>query len=524
MSVPLPSWSSVQPFLPEVVLVGTMVLGLLFPVFSPRRSTLGAGVLAAVGVFAAILALFTVDAVGAAGQATAGASYFGGLLVMDPFAWFLKLAILVFAFIIIALWAFTSRETFAQGDAPEFFTLLLAATVGMCLMTSTAHLLMMFMAVEMASLPSYVLAGFRKTRRSGAEAALKYVLFGAVCSAIMLYGMSLVYGLAGTLDLNAIAGQLLAGPAASGLLTASVVAILVGIGFKIAMVPVHFWAPDVFEGTHIDIAAFLSVASKAGGLALLLRVVMALVEPGVGADMAWLPAALLVLGAITCTWGNLAAFAQNNIKRLLAYSSIAHAGYMLLGMAIVVGARPMDAAEALLFYLFAYVFMNAGVFVAAAAIRQQTGAEDITGYAGLSRRSPVLAAAMVVFLFSLIGIPMTVGFGAKLKLFLVLFNASHWIGYAAVLVLGVNTVLAAFYYFRVIRQMYLAPAPEAEGLEGRGMLASLTPTVALAALLVVPNIGLFVAYSWLDDQSHTFSSMHAVDMTKLPAGDVASDR
>jgi NADH-quinone oxidoreductase subunit N len=525
MSNLIPAWSSLQPFLPEVMLVGGMGLALTLPIISPKKNALGVGIAAALAVFLALGCLLAVNSMsGPSGvmqvnpaTGSVGGAYFHGLLIMDPFAWFFKLIVLVFLLIVIGLWALTTREFMGPGDAPEFFTLLLAAGTGICLMGSTANLLMIFLAIEMASLPSYVLAGFRKTERAGAEAAMKYVLFGAVCSAIMLYGMSVLYGVYGTLDVGQIgqlAGQkefVTRAAGAQGLIVAlSLVALLVGIGFKIAMVPVHFWAPDVFEGTHIDVAAFLSVASKAGGLALLLRVVynlLAVPHSATGGNSMqqgeWLAVAILVLGSVTCFWGNLAAYAQNNIKRLLAYSSIAHAGYMMLAIATVVGQIPGKATEGLLFYLFMYLFINGGAFVVAGAVKQRIGTEDIRGYAGLGRRSPILAACMVIFLFSLVGIPMTVGFGAKLKLFQVLYDSHHWIGYTGLAVLAVNTVIAAFYYFRIIRQMYLATSDAPA-------VAELNPATLLAVMLVVPNVALFVAYGWADTQVKTFAQIRLV--------------
>lgn len=534
----LPAWSSLQPFLPEMVLTGGIVLVLIIPIISPKKNALGVGIAAGIAVFLALACLLTVQSMGLLATdplaGTVGGSYLGGLLVMDPFAWFFKFIVLLFVLIVIGLWALTTRALMGPGDAPEFFTLLLSATVGICLMGSTSNLLMMFLAIEMASLPSYILAGFRKTERLGAEAALKYVLFGAVCSSIMLYGMSLLYGQFGTLDIGRMNLAALDPQSPGALLTTlSLVGLLVGIGFKIAMVPMHFWAPDVFEGTHMDVAAFLSVASKAGGLALLLRVVYLLLVPtgdteglalfgggvaagGLAGGLAggvamksggWLAVGILAIGTLTCFWGNLAAFAQNNIKRMLAYSSIAHAGYMLLAIATVVGVAPGKAVEGVLFYLFMYLFINGGAFVVAAAIQQRIGSADIRDYAGLGRRSPILAICMVVFVFALVGIPMTVGFGAKLKLFLVMYDSQHWIGYTGLAVLAANTVLAAFYYFRIIKQMYLTTSTEPA-------VAEFNPTTLMAVMLVVPNILLFVAYGWVSDQVHTFAQIHTEVVVK----------
>ncbi len=466
--------------LPEAVLALAAIGTLLAPIFRPRKDLLIAGIGAATGVLAAFVAVFLVRA---ACVQTPG-TLFGGLLVEDSFGWALRMLLLLFSGIVLALWFTDSHDKFLArgqaGDSPEFFLLLLIAILGMSLMVQTTNLLIIFIAVELASLPSYVLAGFRKTHRLGAEAALKYVLFGAAAAAVMAYGMSLLYGLYGTLDLRDITHAALAAPAtpaanhARSLIGAlALAALLVGVGFKIAMVPLHFWCPDVFEGAPIDIATFLAVASKTAGLGLLMRIVMAL-----GPRIEWLGPAVLALGALTCFWGNLAAFPQRNIKRLLAWSSVAHAGYMLMAMSVLLHNQTGSlqwsaAAEALLFYLALYLFMNGGAFVAAAAIAQRlsgptaagmsigvramvppptagpsntlhaTG-EDLADYAGLAKRAPVLAACMLVCLLSLTGIPLTIGFAAKLKVFTVLLNAGTLGGWLGVAALAINTVLAAF--------------------------------------------------------------------------------
>lgn len=507
--IPLPETSELKPFAPEIILVATTVVALLVPVFSPKKNVLAVAAVSVLGVFAALVSLFFV-------WPAAPATYFGDFLTMDPFSWLFKLAVLVFVLIVLALWLTHAKDEFEQhghaGDTPEYFTLMLCATVGMCLMGSTSHLLMIFLAIEMASLPSYVLAGFRKTHKLGAEAAMKYVLFGAASAAVMVYGMSLLYGLFGTLDLADMNVRLLTGTDQI-VFAMGIIGLLVGIGFKIAMFPVHFWCPDVFEGAAIDVTAFLSVASKAAGLALLTRVVTLVAQHGGGVPLEWLPIALLVLGAVTCTWGNLGAYPQTNIKRLLAFSSIGHAGYMILGLCAFVTAKPaaesIGAADAMLFYLLMYVLMNGAAFVAAAAIAQRIAApgrdgEDITNYAGLGRRAPLLALAMLISCLSLVGIPLTVGFATKLKLVIVLFNANHWVAFAAIAALGINTVIGAFIYFRIIRQMYLAESEEPRVIE-------LAPITAVALLLAALNIGVFLFYSPVDHQT----ARHAVLNTAM---------
>lgn len=536
MPILLPTTQDLFPLLPELLLVLAALAVLLIPIFSPKKNILASAIAAAVGLLGALAAV----ALTRNASAYHPGPLFGGLFVIDPFGWSVRLMLVLFTGFVMALWFTDSHDKFLSrgqaGDAPEFFLLLLMALLGMCLMASTTHLMMIFIAIETASLPSYVLAGFRKTHRVGAEAAMKYVLFGAASAAVMVYGISLLYGLFGSLDLRAIGAAIAADPSTlhstRGVLFAlGVAGLLAGIGFKIAMVPMHFWCPDVFEGASIDVTTFLAVASKAAGLALLMRVAVAL------APVAWIAPTLLFLGIITCFWGNLAAYPQANIKRLLAWSSVAHAGYMLIGMSALLtnpspatapGLIPSTGAQVLLFYLFMYIFMNAGAFIAAAAIAQRlTGptdagmsigvtamvpvpppppanidpgtGEEINHYAGLMRRAPILAATMLVFLLSLTGIPLTIGFATKIKLFAALFDTDTPLGWLGVAAVGINTVIAAFYYFRVIKAMYLTPSDGPRLIE-------IAPVTIVALVLAVPNILLFIAYGWVEygAQSHAW--------------------
>jgi NADH-quinone oxidoreductase subunit N len=419
------------------------------------------------------------------------------MLVSDGFAVLWKAMLLVFTIGICFLWRAVAASDTHEGDGPEFFTLLVGATLGMCLMGSTTNLLMIFMAVELASLPSYVLAGFRKTHRLGAEASLKYVLFGAASSAVMVYGLTFLYGLYGTLEVREIARQLAAGGGVSSpaLLTIALFGLVVGVGFKVAAVPLHFWAPDVFEGASVEVSAFLSVASKGAGLVLLLRVLMTAAD-AMGyrhtQPLTALAYAIGILGAVTATVGNTAAFVQENVKRLLAYSSIAHAGYMLCAVSLLFdrSARQTDGAgvngpaQAVLFYLAVYLFMNLGAFAVAAVVARGTGGnESVAAFNGLVRRNPVLAHSMLACLLSLIGLPPLAGFVAKLNLILVLMNNGGW-WWALVAVVAVNSIASAFYYFRIVRAMYVEPATEAAFI-GHPLGVALAAGSALALVLML---------------------------------------
>src|SRR4051794_31589515 len=337
----IPGWAGagtgMRPFAGELVLIATIIAVLIAPFFSKKSNIL----CAAISIVGLLIALALEIFVGTGGQP---GEYFRGLLVVDSFAQLWKILLFTFTIGVIVMWFCTTASSMHEGDGPEFFTLLLSATVGMAIMSSTANLLMLFMAVEMASLPSYVLAGFRKTNRIGAEASLKYVLFGAATSAVMVYGLSILYGLYGTLQVDQLARAMAAsnlGAGGSALLAVALAGLIVGVGFKVSAVPFHFWCPDVFEGASIDVSAFLSVASKGAALALLLRVLMTFAAgagyhnaPGI--SMNALAIVVGVIGAVTATVGNTAAFVQTNIKRLLAYSSIAHAGYMLCALSLLV--------------------------------------------------------------------------------------------------------------------------------------------------------------------------------------------
>ena len=488
----IPGWADLGPFIVEGWLTLTLVSLLLAPFFARRRN-LASFLVALAGLTVALISLLWVKV------PTTTTAPLRGILIADAFALLWKAMLIVFTIGVLFIWRSSTSSDMREGDGPEFFTLLIGATLGMSLMASTTNLLMIVMAVELASLPSYVLAGFRKTHRLGAEASLKYVLFGAACSALMIYGLTFLYGLYGTLDLATIARQVQQGgaPAHPALLTIAFVGLLVGVGFKIAAVPFHFWCPDVFEGASVEVTAFLSVASKGAGLVLLLRVLMTFAEAldyRSAQPLVALAYAVGILGAITATVGNTAAFTQNNIKRLLAYSSIAHAGYMLCAVSLLfnLNGHQTDSttginapAQVLLFYLAVYLFMNLGAFAVAALVHRATGSEDITAFNGLVKRNPILAHSMMACMISLIGLPPFAGFVAKLNLLLVLMNngGGWWI---LVAVIALNSIASAFYYFRVLRAMYVEPAGADQlAFAGHPLGVALAATSALTLILML---------------------------------------
>lgn len=413
--------------------------------------------------------------------------YFTGLMVFDQFAALLRLLLLLFTILVIGLTSLTGIPD--EDDGADFYSLLLGSVVGLLLMVGANHLLMVFLAVEMAGVPGYALSGFLKGRRQSSEAALKFVVYGAGAAGILLYGISLLGGLTGTLELPELAGKLQAvfgaegagmrDPAARTLLLA-VLMVVAGLAFKLSVAPFHFWCPDVFEGSAAEVGGFLSVASKAAAFALLLRFVHALSTPlvaGMGGFYLTLGLGLAVLASLTATLGNLAAYRQQNLKRMLAYSTIAQAGYMLMAVAAVMiflaaasngtisaaeaAPRAARAVEGLVFYLVVYLFMNLGPFAMSALIRNQTFSEEIDDLRGVGQQSPLLAVCMGLCLFSLVGLPPLGGFFAKLAIFASLVDAAALHG-AFWIVLGLaclNTVLSLWYYVNVLRVMTFHPRP-----------------------------------------------------------------
>jgi NADH-quinone oxidoreductase subunit N len=474
---------SLGQFSPELALCGTILVLLLGRLFSLDR-LLPPYLIATVGTLASFLLSYAQFL----GSDPAGGSQemFTGLLVYDKFTVFFRLFLLLFLVFVIALTVLTQIPD--REDGPDFYTLLLGSTVGMMLMVSANHLLMLFLAVEMTSVPSYAMVGFLKGRRRSSEAALKYVVYGAGAAGVMLYGISLLAGLLGTANLPEMAERLnLLSTGAAGVgdptvrtVVLAMLLVLVGIAFKLSVVPFHFWCPDAFEGASAEVAGFLSVASKGAAFALLVRLALAFI--GESPD-AWasvnlsLGISLGVIAAVTATFGNLTAYAQTNMKRLLAYSTIAHAGYMLMAVAAMMvilhggdtsglGDDPRAAATqalgGLLFYLWVYLFMNLGAFAIVALIRNQIFSEEIDDYAGLAGQSPVLCVGMLICMFSLVGLPPLGGFFGKWYVFASVFQAGqvHWSMWAVLGIGVLNTVFSLFYYVRVLKAMFIAPRPE----------------------------------------------------------------
>jgi len=538
---------SIPLFGPELVLCATIVVLLLARVL-PLLDRIPPVVIAFVGAVSALIA-----AVPREGFASLGSiepqEFFTGMLVYDGMTAYFRLFLMAFAVLFVILSQLTGIAD--RDDGQDYFSLVFGATIGMCIMVSANHLLTMFLGVEMASVPSYVLAGIVKGRRRSSEAALKYAVYGAGAAGVMLYGTSLLAGLLGTAHFPTMAQRLvefdLPTRIADRELTVMVLALAglmvgVGLAFKLSAVPFHFWCPDVFEGASAEVAGFLSVASKAAALALLVRVAIGMSyepptsdklgspPPDVAAiqpadlDMpiqlvaqqkaasddssaesatkagpldpvrSFIVTLIGVVSIVTCTFGNLAAYGQRNIKRMLAYSTIAHAGFMMMPVAAAVAlvgmgntAAASEAIAALMLYATIYLFMNLGAFAIIAFMRNSMQSEEIRDYSGLIGRSPLVAVAFTIILFSLVGLPPLAGFWPKLRVLQALFEANTPLLMFVMVVAAANTALSLVYYLRVAKTMCIdreadATRPVALGFFSTAFVLAMTLPVVLYGL------------------------------------------
>jgi NADH-quinone oxidoreductase subunit N len=436
---------------PELSLLGFALLVVLFDLFIRQKRVLAAVSIAGVLVSAG----FTVAMWGTPGEAI-----FNNMLAVDNFALFFKLLLLAAVILVIlASQDYVSKFAKFQG---EYYALMLISAVGMMLLVAAADLIAIYVALELSGISLYVLATFLKDKKS-TEAGLKYLLLGAVASAVLLYGMALVFGFTGTTCLACIA-EFVQGMPGAGLLSnpallLGMVLLAAGFGFKIACFPFQMWVPDVYEGAPTPITAYLSVASKAAGFAVILRVFFVALGSPEWLSLNW-GLMFAILSAITMTVGNVLAILQSNIKRMLGYSSIAQAGYLMVGLATVGMAVGNDAVgqSGLLFFLMSYAVTNLGAFIAVIAISNKIDSDSIDDYAGMRKRAPLLAVALSFCLISLIGLPPTAGLIAKIYIFSgAVQHGLLWL----VIVAVINSCVSAFYYLRVVKVMWLgAPASE----------------------------------------------------------------
>ncbi|MDP9405072.1 MAG: NADH-quinone oxidoreductase subunit N [Actinomycetota bacterium] len=463
--------------MPEFALLGTALLVLLVELFLSGNRKRLVNPLAAGGVLGSFLWVIALAVDGRERQA------FGSMFVVDDYALLFKAFFLGTALFVLFLSYryFTEIRTF-QG---EYYFLLLGSFTGMLLMPSARDLVMIFLALELVSVPGFVMAGLRKFDLRSTEGALKFFIFGVLSAAVLVFGLSIVYGFTGTTDLRGVAeglARFAPGNPREPLLLAAMLFVIVGFGFKISAVPFHFWTPDTYEGSPIPVTAFLSVASKAAGFAGLLQVCFVAFEPL--ADV-WAP----ILGGVavlTMSLGNFTALQQRNIVRLLAYSSVAHAGYIILPFAVVRAGEAQinaQAFSAVLLYLLAYSAMNIGAFACVTAVSRQRPGRQLSDYAGLASHSPGLALALTVFLLSLGGaLPILVGFWAKVYVFRAAAGAGGAGNYVLAAALVVNSIIGMFYYLAVIRTMYMDRAEAPEPIKAD---FALNVTIAVLAAVVL---------------------------------------
>jgi NADH-quinone oxidoreductase subunit N len=471
-------------FGPEMQVAIAALAVFLIDLFLPLRASKH---LAWVALAGCLLPALSVSILGPPEQ-----SLFLGMIAIDSYANFFKVFFLLGAVPVIIL-SYLSLQLEGRRMG-EYYGILLASVFGAILMASSTHFLMLFMSLELLSICSYVLVGYLRTDKRSAEASLKYIIYGSVAAGILAYGLSLLYGLTGSADIASLAAVLWnsehevwtarALEARTAIaLTFGLVLVFAGIAYKMSTIPMHFWAPDVYEGAPTPVTAFLSVLSKAAGFALALRFLSQV--PGGAEKLAavWrlVPwnELMIVVSILTMTLGNLAALWQTNLKRLLAYSSIAHAGYMLMGLTILESPE-VGGIQAVLFYLCAYLAMNFGAFAVIILVENRLGSVDLEGYRGLGRQAPFLSAALTIFIFSLIGIPPTAGFTGKWQLFMGVLDMARPEYYLLAVAAAVNTAVSAYYYLKIVREMYMA--------EGRGAERMVSPM--LGNLLVVAMVAM----------------------------------
>lgn len=454
---------------PELILVAVLCAVLAADLVLPDDRKWAIMPITMVGVVATLVA--TLNLVGSERETL------GGMFVVDSFAVLFKVIFAFAALLVIAM----SHDYLQDDQIPqgEYYLMILCSLLGMMTIASSRDLIPIFISLELITLPAFVLAGLRKRDVRSNEAALKFFLFGVLSAALMLYGMSLVYGITGTTNLAQIATVLAAAPPLREVAILSVFFVIVGFGFKVSAFPFQWWVPDTYEGSPVPVAAFLSVASKTAGFVGLIQI-MSIGFIGLADD--WRPF-LGLLAVLTMTFGNLVALQQTHIIRLLAYSSIGQAGYILLPLGIMSATDPalnQEAFLAAIVYLLIYAFMETGAFAAAVAYGKNGGGFFIKDYAGLFARSPGLALAMTAFLFSLAGVPPFAGWAAKFFVFRAVIDAgAGWLAAA----MAINTVIALFYYANVARQMFFeSPGELPRSIEVPALLRT---TIAITVIVVV---------------------------------------
>ena len=492
--------NSLTHFWPELILTVTVLVAIIADLLYRREDSFKVAWWVLSGL---VLTLF---AVRMSGGALSG--LFMGTIAMDPFANFFKVLVLISTTFVI-LMSFDSADLKGYRVG-EYFSIMAIMAFGLFLMASAIDMIMVYLAIEIVSIMSFFLAGYLKKQQDSNEASLKYVIYGAFSSGIMLYGLSLLFGLTGTtkfFEMREAIAQL--GPEANLALMLSAVFILVGFGYKISAVPFHFWTPDVYEGSPTTITAYLSVAPKAAGFAMLIRFFNQVFGDGfsLGGAETWTalnsipwPQLVAVLAAATMTVGNLVAIQQSSVKRMLAYSSIAHAGYMMMALPIM----SIQGIYGIMMYLVMYLFMNLGAFFVVIYIQGKTGGESYEDFNGLGWTMPFIGVVMALFMFALTGLPPTAGFIGKFYLFAAVIEAGpqfYWLAFFGV----INSVISLYYYVRVVKHMFLDGEPS----DNISMPSSNLVTVLLV-FLAVPSLVLGVYWepvaNWINQSLILLSS------------------
>ena len=482
---------SIEFFVPEIILVIVIIASLITDLFLKKTKTDIVGWVLLIGLIIVGLSIINL-------YDFAPTTLFSDMIVLDPFSSFIKIIILIATLlVIIASWNSNELNNYGKG---EYFTVLGIMVFGLFLMATSVDMLMLYVSIEIVSIMSFILAGYLKLETRSNEAGLKYVIYGAFSSGVMLFGISIIFGLAGSTNYFQIQNSIIAlDDTANASLIFALLMIFTGFGYKISAVPFHFWTPDVYEGSPTTITAYLSIAPKAAGFAMIIRFFHQVFSDGYGlnldmvgaTDMPW-PEIIGLLAVVTMTLGNLVAIQQKSIKRMLAYSSIAHAGYMMLALPVL----SFDAIEAVMIYLVVYLFMNLGAFFIVIMVKNNTGGETFDDFQGLGWKMPFVGGAMTLFMLSLTGLPPTAGFVGKLYIFKSLIGAGeefYWLVFFG----GVNSVISLYYYFNVVKVMYLS------GERSENILYPSKPIFGLLIITAMPSLLLGLYWnplvSWIKD-------------------------
>ncbi len=492
--------ASVGYFLPEIYLSVLFMLLIVIDLMAKGRKNNLLSITALAGLAGSFLFIVPQHSMQAG-------EFFFGMYVLDEFALFFKYFFVVSGMLTVIITMADEQFDSEVRSMGEYYALVVAMVIGMIMMASSSDLLMIFLSMELVSFSAYILTGYFKRNLQSSEAALKYLVYGAVSSGLMVYGFSLIYGMTAQTNLIRISAELAAHGYDPLVMILATLLIIAGFGYKIGAVPFHFWSPDVYEGAPTPITALLSVASKAAGFALLVRFYFVSVPHGlqpyediVGIDWHSL---LIVIAAASMIYGNVVALWQKNVKRLLAYSSIAHAGYILLGIIV------MDklGTQATLFYLLAYFLMNFGAFYVVILIANKTGSENLDDYRGLGKTMPLAGAALTVFLISLVGLPPTAGFIGKLMIFAAMLNKGSL--YIVLALIGILTsVISLYYYMLIPLNMFLRESPQS----GEKSMELTMPAKLIMVVLMAVTIYFGLYFAPLSDFAKYSSALYGMTM------------